>query len=311
MSTYSLIIGCNYTKSKYELQGCEEDALNIREFITRRGYSDDWENEIITLTDKKIEGVNHIVPTFENITTQIEKMVNWAIEQSDPVDLFFHYSGHGSQILDKNKDEKDLKDECLVSKDLKLITDDYLKEQFSKLPPTARMLCLIDACHSGSSLDLDFSCGNSYEEEEDYDQCPTIFMLSGCRDIGTSQSIKLNNWTGAMTRGFLNVMKHIQKHNIELDMEQFKDLVQLSVTCVPQNPQLSSTVNNFKSHYISCSADSFHIYNDEDTGDYDAPETEDTEDTFINKCLDSVESVISIIWNDFRNIFKPVKPKEQ
>ena len=50
------------------------------------------------------------------------------VRNSKPGDLlFFHYSGHGSYILDKDGDEIDGCDEMIVSSDMYSITDDELK----------------------------------------------------------------------------------------------------------------------------------------------------------------------------------------
>uniref|UniRef100_A0A6C0KD18 Peptidase C14 caspase domain-containing protein n=1 Tax=viral metagenome TaxID=1070528 RepID=A0A6C0KD18_9ZZZZ len=257
MATYALLIGCNYTGTKHELKGCDKDISDIRDFLMERGYAEGPDNRMVVLND----------PKYVTVIEEIEKLVNYVNAEDEPVDVFFQYSGHGSKVLDK--DETDLKDECLVSTDLKLITDDYLKSQFSKLPSTTRMFCLIDACHSGSSLDLDFNCNSDHEGELVATIDPTIFMLSGCRDAGYSQTIKsgtikLNLWGGAMTSGFLAVTKHMEKHHIELNMSQLLDFVRISTCCVPQVPQLTSSCCNFTDHYISCEKDSFAIYNDDD-----------------------------------------------
>jgi hypothetical protein len=40
--------------------------------------------------------------------------------------LFFSYSGHGSQVVDKNGDETDSRDEVILPLDFNVITDDEL-----------------------------------------------------------------------------------------------------------------------------------------------------------------------------------------
>ena len=68
--------------------------------------------------------------------------------------LFFHYSGHGTQVPTDNDDpEVDGLDEAIVPVDMNLIVDDDLRLIFCQLPLGARMTMLADCCHSGTMLD--------------------------------------------------------------------------------------------------------------------------------------------------------------
>ena len=52
--------------------------------------------------------------------------------------LFFHYSGHGSQVKDKSGDEDDNQDEVIIPLDFEsagVISDDVLKALISKKLP--------------------------------------------------------------------------------------------------------------------------------------------------------------------------------
>jgi hypothetical protein len=65
-------------------------------------------------------------------------------------DIFFlSYSGHGSQVPDKNGDEKDGWDETWVLYDRQLV-DDELYSLWSQFAPGVRILVLSDSCHSGT-----------------------------------------------------------------------------------------------------------------------------------------------------------------
>lgn len=81
--------------------------------------------------------------------------------------IFFHYSGHGSQVAAKDgtATEGDGQDECLVPLDAYrnqgreywdlVIKDDWLTEQFhDKLPDGVKCICNFDCCHSGTMADL-------------------------------------------------------------------------------------------------------------------------------------------------------------
>lgn len=68
--------------------------------------------------------------------------------------LFFHYSGHGTQVpTDHDDPEVDGLDEAIVPVDMNLIVDDDLRLIFCQLPIGARMTMLADCCHSGTMLD--------------------------------------------------------------------------------------------------------------------------------------------------------------
>jgi metacaspase-1 len=65
-------------------------------------------------------------------------------------DLFFmSFSGHGGQVPDTNRDERDGKDETWCLFDGQLI-DDELYFELSRFTTGVRVLVLSDSCHSGS-----------------------------------------------------------------------------------------------------------------------------------------------------------------
>lgn len=76
--------------------------------------------------------------------------------------LVFHFSGHGSQRFDISMDEVDGYDETLCPLDYEIsgmISDDEVNETIVRpLPRGVKLHAVIDACHSGSSLDLPFVC---------------------------------------------------------------------------------------------------------------------------------------------------------
>lgn len=76
--------------------------------------------------------------------------------------LVFHYSGHGSNMKDDDMDEKDRLDEALQPVDYKkagMIRDDVINDVLVwPLPPGTKLHAIIDACSSGTVLDLPFMC---------------------------------------------------------------------------------------------------------------------------------------------------------
>ena len=77
------------------------------------------------------------------------------VEKAGPGDrVYFHYSGHGSQAPDRNKDEEDALDETIVAHDSRQqgipdITDDELNGRFAQLR-TKNVVLVFDSCHSGT-----------------------------------------------------------------------------------------------------------------------------------------------------------------
>jgi hypothetical protein len=75
---------------------------------------------------------------------------------SGPQDtIYFHYSGHGSQVEDLNGDEEDGLDETLVPQDgrtngVRDIVDDELDDIFANLR-THNVIVVLDSCHSGTA----------------------------------------------------------------------------------------------------------------------------------------------------------------
>lgn len=87
----------------------------------------------------------------------------WLVQGCQPGDsLVFHYSGHGSRQRNYNGDEVDGYDETLCPLDFEtqgMIVDDEINTAIVRpIPPGVKLHAIIDACHSGTVLDLPFLC---------------------------------------------------------------------------------------------------------------------------------------------------------
>jgi hypothetical protein len=138
----ALLVGINRYKSVPGLQGSVNDVETMREILTTR-----WGFEARNIT----------VLTDENATR--DKMLaalNQLVQESGPDDtVYFHYSGHGSQVQDLNGDEEDGLDETIVPQDGRSgnvpdIVDDELDAIFSRLRARSAVIVL-DSCHSGTA----------------------------------------------------------------------------------------------------------------------------------------------------------------
>ena len=74
----------------------------------------------------------------------------------------FHFSGHGTRQIDYNHDEVDGYDEALCPLDHETegnIIDDEINDTIVRpLPRGATLHAILDACYSGTALDLPFVC---------------------------------------------------------------------------------------------------------------------------------------------------------
>ncbi len=142
----ALIVGINAYPTA-PLRGCVNDAMMVSELLTKHfGFK---ANEKRMLTDESA--------TTSNILSRL----NWLVDGAKPGDiLHFHFSGHGSQMINQNYEtdfEPDELDEIICPVDLdwreKVIRDDDLKRIFDKVPAGVHLTVVLDCCNSGSGLD--------------------------------------------------------------------------------------------------------------------------------------------------------------
>eukprot|EP00884_Botryococcus_braunii_P000501 jgi/Botrbrau1/10451/Bobra.0133s0058.1 len=211
----ALLCGCNYAGAPHALRGCVNDVHCMAYLLkTKFGF---LEPDIVILTDD--QPVPQLWPTRMNMLYQIQVLV-WNSQPGDS--LFFHFSGHGAQTQDYSGDEPDGLNETLCPCDFKemgMIVDDELNLLLiNPLPPGARLHAVIDACHSGSVLDLEYNCkardGPLYWKTA-YDHAPSmykgtaggeVFQFGASRDkqkAADTQALSGYASTGAATFSFI------------------------------------------------------------------------------------------------------------
>jgi len=210
----AVCIGINYTGQNSQLDGCVSDAKNMYRFLTDRlGFRS---RDIIRLTDEARDPRN--LPTRQNILGAIRWLVRGAHKHDS---LFFHYSGHGSQIRDLNGDEVDGYDEVIFPLDYShsgTIIDDELHNSLVKpLPAGCRLTAVFDSCHSGSVLDIPFvyhsdgrvrSSSVNKEFLREKSTPAEVICWSGATDAGTSADVQGGGGiaVGAMSYAFLSAL---------------------------------------------------------------------------------------------------------
>ncbi|KAF9358675.1 Ca(2+)-dependent cysteine protease [Mortierella sp. AD094] len=157
----ALLIGINYFGDPNQLMGCINDTRDVFGFLN--GYFGFRYQDTIMLTDDQVYEDKR--PTGANI----RYWMKWLVKDAEPQDsLFFHYAGHGGRIKDFSYngkaehlgDEADGYDEIIYPCDYLrsgIISDDEMYDLMVKeLPEGVQLTALVDACHSGTMLDLPY-----------------------------------------------------------------------------------------------------------------------------------------------------------
>lgn len=229
MTSKALLVGVNrYKLPGSDLQGCVNDVTNIRDILLK--YYGFPVKQVRVLADARA--------TRKAIFDRLD----WLVRDARSGDrLLFHFSGHGSQIRDRDGDEvKDNLDEILCPHDMdwegNYIVDDDLKKIFSALPAGVHLEVLLDACHSGTGTreaaaltllsgehsfksrflapPIDILCRQMGEEDLPLTRILKVtnprnhVLFSGCRDSQTAADAYIGGaYNGAFTYYFC---KHIR-----------------------------------------------------------------------------------------------------
>ena len=239
----ALIIGINYTNTKYQLSGAINDALNMNTFLQLNGYK---KKNIVLLTDQTKNK-----PTRNNIIIEFTNLLQKSY-YGDTIILY--YSGHGTQTDDDIyiSDENDGKDELIVPIDFNCIKDDELKNIIdTHLKIGVKLLIFMDCCFSGTIFDLKY---NYMQNNAEY-QIETlstkinnqVILISGCTDQQYSKEIIINdndntniNYVGAMSNSFTTVVQQYGKSiSIRTLIESMRNVLE-ELNVKKQTIQLSS-----------------------------------------------------------------------
>lgn len=229
---FAVVIGINYYNTVNQLNGCINDANNIKTFLTEKAKF--LPENIMMLTDD----TNNLKPTKQNIINSLNTLLNKAINENF-TELWLSYSGHGSYINDLNGDEKDQNDEVLCPCDFNLsgiITDDFIYSNLIvKLPSTVTLFSLMDCCHSGTILDLPLIYNTTLTDNNSNKPVASVISISGCRDDQTSADAYTGNiYEGAMTWSFLNALSQANYNIKTIDLvNNMRILLKTSYTQIP------------------------------------------------------------------------------
>jgi hypothetical protein len=139
---WAVIIGItDYDGKSSDLMNPHNDALEMKQILEADGY-----NYALAINN-------------QGSKANIEEMMDWLITHEGPNSkVVFFFSGHGSRTSDGSWDtdvESDGNDECIVSWDLRAVTDSYMASMFAEMESNhiAAVYC---SCHSGGMFDQPF-----------------------------------------------------------------------------------------------------------------------------------------------------------
>lgn len=168
------------------------------------------------LTDDTTE--RRHLPTRQNMIDAMK----WLVRSAKPHDsLFFHYSGHGGQLEDRDGDEVDGFDEVIFPLDFQeagqIVDDDLHEIMVSRLPTGCRLTALFDSCHSGTVLDLPYIYSSHGRLKGEHIRgparkrratCADVISWSACRDGQTSADTFHDGVAvGAMSNTFISTLR--------------------------------------------------------------------------------------------------------
>ena len=236
----AVLFGLNYNyDSSARLYGCINDVKNMSQYLSKIGYS----CEVYT------DDTDRIRTSAHGIVNRLLLLARESYSQKLKK-IWIHFSGHGTQVPDFNRDEKDGRDECIVPSDFRtrgVISDDVINAIFKQFSPMTKVVCVFDCCHSGSICDLRYGWEGKNSRQIDNPKCQArtnVLSISGCMDNQYSADTwdtKRNMPAGAMTSELLNLLQSRSKIDVfTLVQELRKNLLAKGYT---QMPKLTSSYN--------------------------------------------------------------------
>lgn len=150
----AVICGVTYGKRKFKLEGTINDVSNMKSLLVEIFKFPTDRIRILTEDQKD----QNLIPTKKNILESLK----WLVQDCQSEDsLVFYFSGHGLQQPEHREgDEIDGLDETICPVDFLregMITDNEINSTLIRpLKEGVTLHAIIDACHSGTTLDLSY-----------------------------------------------------------------------------------------------------------------------------------------------------------
>ena len=214
MSSVAVLFGINYVGfglDHGELRGCVNDVRNMARYLKEKARFDVVEQ--YTDEDDPAEVTGRAI--VERLTDLARRTRSGEVDR-----VWVHYSGHGCGIRDRNGDEWDGQDECILPVDYRtkgVVTDDVLNRIVREFDGRAKVTMVFDCCHSGTIADLKYSyAGTSVMQNNFARTCAAdVCLISGCTDDQTSADAfnvrGMGAFTGAMSSCLLDALASTAK----------------------------------------------------------------------------------------------------
>ncbi|KAK7412153.1 hypothetical protein VNO78_03602 [Psophocarpus tetragonolobus] len=220
----AVICGVSYGKRKFKLEGTVNDVVNMKSLLLDKFKFPTHCIRVLTEDEKDPS----LIPTKRNILESL----NWLVRDCESEDsLVFYFSGHGLQQPEDCKgDEIDGLDETICPVDFMregMITDNEINSIIVKpLKKGVTLHAIVDACHSGTSLDLSYLCKKEKgswvwkENRPPHTKEPMTQQTRGglaicfsacedCQMAADTAAFEGNKFNGIMTYLFSKIIKDI------------------------------------------------------------------------------------------------------
>jgi hypothetical protein len=208
------------------------DTSNIYTFF-HNSANDRYAKKISEMKITKISESN-----LENIKKCFNEIVG--ISHKEKTVVFYHYSGHGYQIPDLDGDEIDGSDEAFLGRQM---TDDFIWDNLvSKLSSSSYIFALLDACHSGSGMDMPYLWKNQnwiLAKKKKIDADCSGFSMSACNDTQCS-SQDVGETTGFSGSLIAAVCDHCNLLELINNPLKYYDIVSSQLKKLNQNVEIYS-----------------------------------------------------------------------
>jgi hypothetical protein len=202
-------IGIDYIGTTYALHSCGNDMNQVGEFC--KGQLGIPASSIYFMTDRTTAIPSwNVNTTFSPTISQLQTAFTTLLQQLDPsqpCEIFWFYSGHGTNFSSATSTETDQQDEYIVMKD-GYVKDNVLHLSFIQLLPSyASLFCLFDCCFSGTATDLryiyDPQQNQTFLDEKHNFESASIVMLSASTDHQVAYGGSSTTELSVFTRVFL------------------------------------------------------------------------------------------------------------
>ncbi|XP_041011690.1 metacaspase-1-like [Juglans microcarpa x Juglans regia] len=264
----AVLCGVTYKNSNRPLKGSVNDVKCMQYLLAEKFRFP--KDSILILTEEEKDPFR--IPTIKNIRMAMIWLVK-GVQRGDS--LVFYFSGHGSYVRDYSNDEEDGYNETLCPVDFEtagMIIDDEINATIVRpIPKGAYLHAIVDACHSGTILDLqhvyrpsqDHSSWEGKDGEWEFQECRSgvykgtsgglAISISACSDSQTSVDTTAftgNVPTGALTYNLIQAVENEPRITYGRLIHSMRNAIREARNGMHQNAgSISSFVNKLRSSF--------------------------------------------------------------